>query len=116
MNLVGRNLAVPRVFAVISFRKLNRDSLLAPYLSSGALGVLAEMLIPLLKVSIDGVLCGFQGRIIAVVYYAPGHTAKYRLNYVQKLRTSGQGCGFHGGTAILVSLAVDAVQMGEESL
>ena len=69
--------SVVGVLAVIGFGKFCWFALIAPYLLACCLGILFEVRVAFLEVSIDGSF-GFVHRfVIAVVDDGPGHTAKY---------------------------------------
>src|SRR6266545_3615943 len=88
----------------------------APDLSSSPLRALDKVVVPLLEVSIDCILSSFCGRVIAVVNDSFSHAAEDRLDHVEELRTSGQGCCLHDGETVVECLLVRLIQMRKQFL
>jgi hypothetical protein len=84
-------LSIRWVLAVLSLLEFAWDSLFPPNGIPGSLRIQREMRVPLAKVSVDCILRGVEGGIVAVVYDRSGHSAKYRLDHVEELRTCGKG-------------------------
>src|ERR1700693_759581 len=108
--------AIQRIFAVVCFGELARDPLMPPDLSSGALRAPDKKVVPLFEVSINCILRSFCGRVIAVVNDSFSHATEDRLDYVEELRTSGQGRRRHDGETVLDCLLVNLIQMCEQLL
>jgi hypothetical protein len=84
---------------------------MSPDLVSGALRTPDKKLVPLFEVSIDCILRSLCGWIIAVVNDSFSHATEDRLDYVEELRTGGQGCRLHEGEIVLDCLLVNIIQM-----
>ena len=95
-----RALPIPRVFAILPFQKCAGHALLSPDFLPRPLGVFRKVGVPLSEVEADGVLGGLDRRVIAVVNDRPGHSAKYRLDHIQELRSGRQWGGLNDGIPV----------------
>ena len=103
--------AIQRIFAVVRFGELAWHRLMPPDLVSSSLRTPDKKLVPLFEVAIDCVLRRMCGWIIAVVNDSFSHTTEDRLDYVEELGTSGQGCSLHKGKTVLDCLLIYLIQM-----
>jgi hypothetical protein len=103
--------AIERIFAVVGFGELARYPLMPPDLSPGTLRAPNKKLVPLSEVSIDCLFRSICGRVVTVVNDSFSHPTEDRFDYVEKLRSSGQGCGLHDGEPVLICLPVNFIQM-----
>ena len=95
--------SVEGILAVVAFLELALNPFRSPNLSACPLGILPKMLIPVLEMPVDGSLRRIEGMVIAIVDDRSCHTAKDRLDDVEKLCAGGQRCSSHnwvisGGT------------------
>src|SRR5580692_1947194 len=64
--------------------------LFAPYLLPGLFWIFPEIVVPFVKVPVDGSRAFLHRRIIAVMDHRFGHAAKHRLDHVQVRCFPGQ--------------------------
>ena len=78
-------LLILRILAVVGQQKSGGGRFTSPNRSSSFLLTIAEMTISFGKVAIYGRLSTFNTGIVTVVNYCTRHSAKNRLNDIQKL-------------------------------
>src|ERR1019366_5263083 len=82
------------VFAVLAFCELAWYALLSPDFLPSPLRVFGKLLVSPIEILINGVPGGLYGSVITVVNDCSSHSAEYRLDYIQELRTGRQRSSF----------------------